>query len=208
MQIKKTIFTVIASLLWMTIIIASANAQSDESKFEVGVQFAALRQGNSYWFNEGSGLGGGGRLTFNLTKNIALEGEMNYFPGEGYYNVRRLQGQFGVKSGVRFNQFGIFGKIRPGFMNTKYDYEVVCVTFPCPPLNVDRTGFSLDIGGVVEFYPARRLTVRFDVGDTIFARSDVFYGILASEKFDQSLFLPPKRTTHNLQINAGIGFRF
>jgi len=42
-------------------------------------------------------------MTFNLNKNIALGGEMNYFPNSGFYNVRKLQGQVGVKSGIRFN---------------------------------------------------------------------------------------------------------
>jgi len=52
---------------------------------------------------------------------------------------------------------------------------------------IANTDFSLDVGGVIEFYPSKLVTVRFDVGDTIINRSFV---------------------THNLQLCAGIGFRF
>ncbi|MGH9769975.1 MAG: outer membrane beta-barrel protein [Blastocatellia bacterium] len=179
-------------------------AQSEESKVEVGVQFSVLGRGTGLFFDDATSIGGGGRLTFNLTRYMALEGELNYFPAAGFNDVRRFQGQFGVKSGLRFDRFGVFGKVRPGFVNTKYDVPVFCIQAPCSPITVDDTGFSLDIGGVVEFYPSRRVTVRFDVGDTIINRREfpVF--------FDSGLFGLPSRNfaTHNLQLGAGLGFRF
>jgi hypothetical protein len=186
----------------------TSRAQSDEYRFEVGVQFAALKQGPGYWFDDASGIGGGGRLTINLTKHLALEGELNYFPSTGYYEVQRLQGQFGVKSGIRFNQFGLFGKLRPGFLRTQYEFPVICIQAPCPPISVDQTGFALDVGGVVEFYPARRVTVRFDIGDTVAHRRPEIFPLALPLQSDLRLLIPPKQTSHNLQINAGLGFRF
>jgi len=60
----------------------------------------------------------------------------------------------------------------------------------------------MDLGGVLEFYPSRRILTRIDVGDTIIHySSDSFF----------PFSLPPQpttRNTHNLQISAGIGFRF
>lgn len=182
-------------LLFALILHESAIAQSEESKIEVGVQFSAVGEDPTH-------LGGGGRLTFDLTRNLALEGELNYFPSTGINNIRRLQGQFGVKSGLRFDRFGVFGKLRPGFVHTKLDVLALCPLPVCPPgqicvppfpplfcssFTVADTGFSVDVGGVVEFYPAKRVTVRFDVGDTIINHSS---------------------TTHNLQLGAGVGFRF
>jgi len=205
MSNMKTYRTIVASVVVMLCAATFARAQSDESKLEVGVQFAALRNGIGYWYDDASGLGGGGRLTFNLNPHIAIEGEVNYFPSMGYYDVSRLQGQFGVKSGVRLKQVGFFGKLRPGFMRSKFDVPVFCIRPPCPPISEAHTGFSLDVGGVVEFYPARRLTVRFDLGDTIVHRP---LGPILFPANQLTLWALPKQTTHNLQINAGIGFRF
>jgi hypothetical protein len=172
----------------------SAIAQSEERKIEVGAQISALGEIPAQ-------AGGGGRLTFDLTKGLALEGELNYFPGAGFNDVRRFQGQFGVKSGLRFDRFGLFGKARPGFIKKKWDFQRAFCVLPCPPgqaciaivfpfcpaITVAETAFSVDVGGVAEFYPAKRVTVRFDAGDTIIKRLS---------------------TTHNLQLSAGVGFRF
>jgi hypothetical protein len=101
---------------------------------------------------------------------------------------------------LRFDRFGVFGKVRPGFIHTVYDLRTICPPFPCPPgsacfaspcffapFPVINNDLSLDVGGVLEFYPAKRVTVRFDVGDTVVNRSFA---------------------THNLQLSAGVGFRF
>ena len=173
-------------------------AQQEEPKLEVGAQFSVIGRGTG---SDATSIGGGGRLTFNLTRYLALEGELNYFPSTGFIDLRRFQGQFGVKSGLRFDRFGVFGKVRPGFINTKYDVQTFClqtVCLPngvctqiflpaCFPITIADTGFSLDVGGVLEFYPAKRVIVRFDVGDTVVNHSFA---------------------THNLQLGAGVGFRF
>ena len=192
MPIFKSAVTFCVLLLLTLVLHGPAIAQSEESKFEVGAQFSVIGRGAS---GVATNIGGGGRLTFNLTKYLALEGELNYFPSAGFNDVRRFQGQFGVKSGLRFDRFGVFGKVRPGFVDAKSHFR----TCPCPPgvfcilvcnpveFSDANTEFSMDVGGVVEFYPARRITVRFDLGDTVVNRSFA---------------------THNLQLSAGVGFRF
>ncbi len=170
-------------------------------------------------------------MTINLTKALAVEGELNYFPSRGFDNVRRLQGQFGVKSGWRFRRFGVFGKVRPGFIDTKRDFQPPCILQPiCPPNQVCApiftpfcssfaiadTGFSLDVGGVAELYPSKRLVVRLDVGDTIADRQSppIFIGrpILNGQGglVSNAFFALPGSnvTTHSLQLSAGVGFRF
>jgi hypothetical protein len=191
-----------ASLLFTLIFHASVSAQSEVPKIEVGVQFSVTGANGSYWLGRVTSVGGGGRVTFNLMRNLALEGELNRFPSAGFDNVSKFQGQFGVKSGLRFDRFGVFGKVRPGFIHTKFDFRtfcpppsflcppgVVCIPTPCSPSSfpVINTEFSLDIGSVIEFYPSKLVAVRFDVGDTIVNRSFA---------------------THNLQLSAGVGFRF
>ncbi|MCI0391020.1 MAG: porin family protein [Acidobacteria bacterium] len=203
---------VTAGILLLVTLLTSVlvSAQSDDTKFEAGVQSSVLGRGGGFFFDDATGVGGGGRFTFNLTRYLALEGEMNYFPGAGYNDVRRLQGQFGVKSGLRFNRFGLFGKVRPGFQNIEYEYQVYCIPVEvlCSPRRIkeNETGFALDVGGVLEFYPAKRITVRFDVGDTIVSRSEgspfIINGVFN--------FYPPeiRHTSHTLQLSTGIGFRF
>jgi hypothetical protein len=204
------------------------NAQSETPKIEAGVLISGLAGGG---FGDRESVGGGGRVTFNLTKALALEGELNYFPSTGFDNVRMFQGQFGVKSGWRFKKFGVFGKVRPGFIDTKRDFQPSCILQPiCPPnqvcapifssfcssFTIADTGFSLDVGGVAELYPSKRIVVRLDVGDTIADRQSppVFIsrpifngqGLVVSNAF----FTVPggSVTTHNLQLSAGVGFRF
>jgi hypothetical protein len=63
----------------------------------------------------------------------------------------------------------------------------------------------MDVGGVLEFYPTKRILTRFDVGDTM---------IRYPSRDNPSSFTtsPPPRLPselrHNLQVTAGIGFRF
>jgi Outer membrane protein beta-barrel domain len=222
----KSAVTLCVLLLLTLVIHESVNAQSEERNVEVGVQVSGLAGGR---FGDQEAVGGGGRVTFNLTKSLALEGELNYFPSAGFDNVRRFQGQFGVKSGFRFERFGVFGKVRPGFINTKQDFTLF-IPVPCPPgtacvqslfpisVVTSNTGFSLDVGGVAEFYPSKRVIVRLDVGDTIanrqsppfFISQPIFGGQAPPVLVDRGFFVVPGSdfTTHNLQLSAGVGFRF
>jgi len=72
------------------------------------------------------------------------------------------EGLLGVKMGERFRKWGVWGKIRPGFI---YYQEAM------PGGGVDTpeslTRFAWDFGGIVELYPARSTTWRFDVGTTL-----------------------------------------
>jgi hypothetical protein len=116
--------------------------------------------------------------------------------------------------------------VRPGFINTKQDFFFQ-LPFPCDfgpvctrsvSATDSYTGFSLDVGGVAEIYPSKRIVVRFDVGDTIanrrepivFIDSPIFNGQQPPIFFGQSFLAIPGRTiaTHNLQLSAGVGFRF
>jgi len=209
---KKCLNIIVVSLLFLSVILFTASltkAQSEEdSKFEVGVQFASIN----------SAVGVGGRLTFNLNRYLALEGEMNWFPSRRLNSNGALQGQFGIKTGYRFKRIGLFGKARPGFINSKRpvpDLSAFAQTAPHPNLDsvpftsASRTNFSMDIGGVTEFYPTRRFIVRFDVGDLI-ARHTVTYiqNINPAASLSSFRVTSFNQTSHNIQVNVGVGFRF
>jgi hypothetical protein len=57
------------------------------------------------------------------------------------------------------------------------------------------TEFLLDFGSVVEIYPTHRSLIRFDIGDTV----------LMNFRFPTAI---PDFRTDNLQISAGMSFRF
>jgi hypothetical protein len=84
---------------------------------------------------------------------------------------------------------------------------VVCAQICIPvDFNFADTGFSLDVGGVLEFYPSKRITVRFDAGDTIVNREG---GVIVFPLNAPLFALSGSNfATHNLQLSAGVGFRF
>jgi hypothetical protein len=204
----------VAALL-ILIPVPNALAQSETPKVEIGAHYTLLRLKSRSPLNNpvfeivdpdyvATDHGFGGRLTFNLTDQVSLEGELNYFPEERanfaeplYINSRRLQGLFGVKAGMRGDKMGIFGKVRPGFMHFgEGTPDPRIQTFAPVPASVSNTEFAMDVGGVLEFYPSRHTSLRFDLGDTIirYSKGDISWR--------------PSFTTHNLQLSVGVGFRF
>jgi hypothetical protein len=87
-----------------------------------------------------------GRFFFNFSRGAALDAEITRYSG-------KTSVLLGIKSGKRFNRFGLFGKGRTGLWR------------------FDRAYFAADVGGILEYYPSPRTAVRIDLGDTI-----LFYG--------------------------------
>ena len=171
----------------------TASAQTEVPKLELGAQFSTLRLTDFDTTEPGFG----GRITYNLTRHLSVESEINAFPrGQGFFTGgHKVEGLLGAKYGWRSDRIGVFGKLRPGVMY--FDK----LTVPCPPgifcaaiivRPTEETNFALDAGGVFEYYPSRHTSLRFDLGDTII-RYDGFN---------------PTFTNHNLQLSAGVGYRF
>lgn len=191
---------------------AQTHSDTERAKrYEVGAQFTSLfvdpsnSQGSLSAPQIHIEPGFGGRFTFNLTENIALEAEGNYYTREQFSfpeGGKMFQGQFGAKIGKRFARWGVFGKARPGFVGFT---QVLHNRFglQLPPFSFEKKlNPSLDVGGVAEFYVSPRWLARFDVGDTIIRYGEIqFPGIVPS-------FTVPSVTRHNLQVSSGIGFRF
>jgi hypothetical protein len=220
---------VIALVSLCVLSLHDARAQADEKKFEVGGQFSLLRlptrtvtdSGSALIFTEGrdTEYGFGGRFGYNFSKYFALEAEGNFFPRDRHVEGgRKIQGVFGVKAGKRFEKFGVFAKVRPGFIRfEKGDYVFVGGPAVFPPLlssfrPVARTNFAVDLGGIVELYPSKRTIIRFDAGDTIIrlgARNVAAFQVNAPSPAFGSVVLPMfAQTTHNFQGSVGFGFRF
>ena len=164
--------------------------------------------------------GFGGRLGYNVTNFLAIEAEVNFFPRERRFNGgREIQGLFGAKAGRRFEKVGVFGKIRPGFMSSRTSEfgdrrDAGCITiFPPPAACFDETlrrrkSLAVDVGGVIELYPASRMIVRLDAGDTIIRLGQRSFVAPSPTVPSGVVVAAPAETTHNFQGSVGLGFRF
>jgi hypothetical protein len=150
------------------------------------------------------------------------------FTGDVRKSGRVKQGLFGLKVGRKFDKFGVFGKVRPGFINysngtpespTLINTATGSGTVFVSSFNLSRqtkgkTNFATDIGGVVEFYPTKKVFTRFDFGDTVVRlRSTVLeFPVFTTTGGTTTTVIQripiPAATQHNFQFSAGIGFRF
>jgi outer membrane protein with beta-barrel domain len=207
-----------------------AGGESDR-KFEVGLQFSSLAFrldqesfGSSSLdtaaFDAGTNTeaGFGGRVGYNINKNVAIEAEGNFYPRRGFPNSTTggypTQMQFGVKAGKRYERFGLFAKARPGFLSFSRVATLTSIetfTFNGQTFffgNFEdrrRTYFSMDVGGVLELYPTKRIFTRFDAGDTMIRYGERNLRTFVASPSDLNI---PAETRHNFQFTAGIGLRF
>jgi opacity protein-like surface antigen len=187
---KMFFFVLAAAALLLMVPAQNAQAQSETPKVEVGAHYTLLRFRDFDVTDNGVG----GRVTFNLTDNFGVEGELNFFPQKRtnsltsfiFVDSTRTQGLFGVKTGLRSEKAGIFGKFRPGFVRFGENAVLPGQSF---------TQFALDFGGVFELYPTRSIALRFDVGDTVI-------------RFGSNLTAGDTFYSNNLQISSGVAFRF
>lgn len=223
---KRLLLIALAGALLFTFYQQSAHAQSEPEKskatrFEVGAQFSSITFGPGY-----TQPGLGGRFTYNFNDNIALEAELNYFPNDNGIisdsrnNGRITEGLFGVKIGKRFKNVGIFGKARPGFLSFSRGFGDVVITGPPPAGSIfPQSDFiprrlthpAIDLGGVLEFYPSRRLVTRFDAGVTIARVGQTTFQSLAAGPGNTVIVAPVTIlgfTGTSFQFSAGIGYRF
>jgi Outer membrane protein beta-barrel domain len=185
-------------------------------KWEIGGQYGVLSLGSAKredtmsftpW-SVGDYPGFGGRLTYNFSRWLAVDSVVNYFykapnMGDAQRGGKVLQGSFGPKVGIHTRRFGVFAKARPGFVS----YGGVQDSYFPPFPTTRRTDFSVDFGGVLEYYPSRRTMLRFELGHTA-----VFYG---SARFIAPAgppfyggFVDPGFRDNGMQFTTGFGWRF
>lgn len=175
---------------------STALAQEKAPRYEVGLHYAALRISEKSDTDSGLGV----RFTYNFNDYLGAEAETTYFGNmrEGSEGNER-QGLFGLRAGKRNSKYGVFAKVRPG-VTRFYSLSRTGLGF----FDRDRDRFTMDVGGVFEYYPHRNLAVRVDAGDTMvqFKSGDFFF-----TRLDQPMFVQ-RKLSHNLQINVGVAFRF
>jgi hypothetical protein len=200
MKVKLILMPAIA-LCILVLFGGVARAQSDVPRFEVGAQYSLLNFDTSISFRNRrrweSGVGG--RFTFNFNKYVAAEAQIDFFPTHDIERIGPIEAPLwgsktltvaGLKAGTRGKRFGIFGKARPGFIHFSEVPGFGCLAITVPCLQPEKTNFAFDVGGVFEYYPSRRIVVRFDAGDTIIQHNRLF------------------GTTNQFQSSVGVGLRY
>ena len=145
--------------------------------------------------------GGGFGFGYNFTRGFAFDSAVNFLPAQGGTDSM-LQGLFGVKLGQRWNRWGLFGKVRPGFIYYEEALPGRGITTPH-----SLTRFAWDFGGVAEIYTHHNGTIRFDVGTTLVRyltdryddRFTQIGGVISNQYYTNQ---------GNFQISTGYSYRF
>lgn len=202
---KKTLVMLFAITLMVCLNRSAARAQSDDvPKFELGGHTTVI---DLRALGEVEAGGPGARFTYNFTRHIALDTEVNVLTKQVTAGGRKIQGQFGIKAGARKEKVGVFAKIRPGFMRFESDpfggFELSFDPFTRRQRSVIEP--TLDVGGVVEIYPSKNTIVRFDAGDTIirFGQRTRASSLIGAPEITVGGF-----TSHNFQAGVGFALRF
>src|SRR5882724_4737926 len=138
---------------------------SKPTRFEAGPQIAFLVHGSNGLTSNQFLLGG--RFTFNAYRWLGIESERGFTPQQqAFLGGRTNQILFGPKVGIRKQKVGAFIKARGGFSTTGNVVKTIDITS-----NVDtsarHTDPVIDLGGVIEVYPAKRWILRYDFSDLV-----------------------------------------
>jgi len=154
--------------------------------------------------------GFGGYFTHRFYGVFYLDGDLLYFPRSTDISGPHdggtiLQGLLGLKGGIRRNHLGFFGKVRPGFDSYSQALTGITTSPTSPPVfSYGRSSnFVLDLGGIVEFYPRERSTIRVEVGDT-----HLFFGTRDVNVDGSTEQASGGKMQHSIQLVFGYGWRF
>ncbi|HVG92078.1 MAG TPA: hypothetical protein VNB54_11365 [Alphaproteobacteria bacterium] len=210
--LTSTTSVVIASVLFLS---ALAAAQDSPGRFEAGGAFSTLHMPGF------APLGPALEGDVNFGRYIALDGAFSWFPNStrGHSSAT---GFFGAKAGKRWERFGLFGKVRPGFLTFGNVFRQETVLFTPAPVGLGSIGTllsirsgrlterALDLGGVAEYYPARHWALRWDFSDMLLfqEKGPTFTFIGAGTPPFPSFTQPSPGTTNHFQFSTGIHYRF
>jgi len=184
-------------------------AQSDVPRFDLGGQFTFVRY-NSVVSPMSQQAGFGTTFSWNAKPYFSLDASLNYFPYhkgsftviDTYQGGSLLQAFFGVKAGLRKQRFGLFGRARPGLVSFS---KTVTITSRMPlTIATNRlTEPAADFGLTAEYYAARHIALRYDLGDTAFFYRRRVHPIPGSPNE-----ILPAVTSNNFQLSVAVVLRF
>lgn len=206
----RRLFSALAAFPILCLALASSRptiAQQNPLRFEVGPVFSEYHAPALSRAVTGQ-LQLGGRFTWNWLPHLSFEGEYASSlkkPGAesqndgGYFS----QALFGVKSGFRWQRWGIFAKFRPGFVSYSGAITSANQGSVTTPVTFGRLNeAAYDLGGGAEFILSRHWLFRYDASDLITHVGNRPF-LLNGQ---QLTFLPI--TTHNFETEVSVAFRF
>jgi hypothetical protein len=200
----RTVLVAITCLFYL-FSIPIGRSQEQPTRFEIGPLFTYLRVPDSFPINAQNQAEIGGRFSWNFSRHVAFDAELEGSPFRttnlttSYQGGYLLQSFVGIKAGKRWDKFGIFGKVRPGLNS----YSGVIRQFQSGTLGFGRrTDPAFDLGGIAEFYVSRRVLLRYDFGDTI-----IHYNSNTITISGQAI-PSPAEVRNNFQFSTAIAFRF
>ena len=139
---------------------------------------------------------------YRIFEHLYVDTEFTRLIGSGEGEEPSLEGLFGAKFGQQAKNWGLFAKIRPGFIYYKNAWSG-----GENPQRTDLFRFALDAGGAFEFYPNKRSAIRLDFGTTLVRYLQDYPNPDVSAL--GSIISPDYYVTQgNLQISTGYKIRF
>ena len=175
----------VAWLAWATVCFP---AVIQGQKSEIGVQLSGM---HLHKIDEAP-LGIGARYHYNFVPLVAADVELMHYPSNPSGNFGETTALAGVRAGKCFDSFGIFASARPGIIHFGGAYFSQRLD--------EKTHLMLNVGGMLEYYPNKKVFVRVDMNDAI-----IYYG---NARLFSRLNPDPLGTVHNFQPGFGFGFRF
>lgn len=158
--------------------------------------------------------GFGVRFTYNAFSHLSFEAEYDRTPYESEQATPVVGGPldaafFGIKSGVRWRKWGLFGKFRPGLLSYNSATKSITGTalggnvFTDLVIHTGRfTEPAFDTSGGFELYVSRHVLVRYDFGEMI-----VHHGAFTFPDPLGSVVIGPS-TSSDFSFSTGLAFRF
>jgi hypothetical protein len=178
-------------------------AQDSSTQFELGAQYSTIRETN-YAFEGKNFSGFGGRFDWNLTRRLAFESQIDYFPENGLplaliQGGETVQAVFGIRAKViQTRRLSVFGLVRPGLLHFS-GVEVLAggssISYAVQPA----TYFVLNLGGGIEYYASSRWVLRADIeGDPYRVPADFSPGGTA---------VLPGKINDTTRLSFGVAYR-
>lgn len=201
-MVRRTLFVISALFLFASLLLAlPVRAQEEYSRFELGAQYSIIRETDSAKQGINSN-GFGGRFDWDLSRRLALESQVDFFPVHGYplpliQGGQTLQAVFGIRAkAIQTRHLSVFGLVRPGllhFTDVQVPAGLISPVYTTQPA----TYFVLNLGGGIEYYPSPRWILRFDIEGNPY-RVPAFFS---------SSFVQPGKINDTTRLSFGVAYR-
>jgi hypothetical protein len=166
-MVYKTLSIASIEFLLCALLTTPLCAQDASTQFELGAQYSTIRETNSDFAGKNFS-GVGARFDWNLSRRLAFESQVDFFPENGLplllvQGGQTVQAVFGIRAKVvQTRHISVFGLFRPGLLHFS-GVEVLAPGSGVSYTTQPATYFVLNLGGGIEYYPSPRWVLRADI---------------------------------------------